>query len=140
MEIISRRYNSMNEYYCVSVKTLKETFKDKDIKIFFGLQKSFMFDSKSSNHPKINGQVVVQLSINNRLNHVSTPILSIYTYYKKVETDLLIIQEKFNNDCLPIIKNYYESKYLNETIPNKVYQLIIEKIDDDFKVHEMSFQ
>ena len=140
MKIKFQNLNQNESYACTKQDIKKVVTQEDDIFINFGNHgRSFSFDSKFIKRPHIDGQIIVSISINKRLNiSDANPSLSFY-----VIRDEMYDQKYRNIFCesiLPKIHDWYDKTLSNTNsfIPG-VYELLVEWTGDSFKLHDCRF-
>ena len=142
MELKIRKLNA-NEKYACSTKHIKQMFQATDALILFGfLSRTFAFDFRDTNRPRINGTVVMSAAINTRdgaaeqpCNH---PIISFYAI-RDIHYDIAS-EQAFVESYLPALYRWYESVMARpKTALSGVEVFMVEWDSGTFKAHSYRY-
>lgn len=132
MKIYYKKHNK-SEKYCCSLSVVKEIFKNTNIKVNFGsfgrkyspLPNEVGYDFYKKN---IKGNVISKISIE---YGNCNPMISFYIINNDEYSPIL--QEKFENEILDEMLNFYTNNIL---LTNKLSLLLVELIDGQLIIHK----
>jgi len=143
MKIRESRALNVTEIYCCSKKSLKDAFKERDVKIYFGaIQHSRNMCRNSLYYlPKEKGRIIVLLSFTvekrreGLLGYPTYSTMYIYSVDKKnVFSDL---QERFEKEVIPKLIDFFDENIDYDVKTNQQANELIVGIDDSqFKFYE----
>ena len=143
MKIIKTRALNDVETYCCSIKTLKEAFKDRDVKVYFGDIQGSRDMLRNSLYflPNEEGKIIILLvfTVEKRrkgiLGYDSSSSMYIQSVYKNaVFSDL---QDRFKKEVVPKLVDFFD-KYIDYDVATnqQANELIVGVEDSQFKFYE----
>ncbi len=143
MEIHESRALNVTEIYCCSKKSLKDAFKERDVKIYFGtIQHSRNIVRNSLYHlPKEKGRIIVLLDFiveKRREGLLGYPVCSsMYIYSIDKNAVFGNLHERFEKEVVPKLIEFFDT-YIDYDVKTnqQANELIVGVDDSQFRFYE----
>jgi hypothetical protein len=129
-----KKLHPSEEYACSALEVKEWSKGFADLRIEFGTHRNFQFDSRCNNRPKIQGNVVVSVSIDRQLK----PALFLYPIPNSQYPEQ--VKKEFLAGILPDLKKWLTeqlAKHENEIIGQET--VVIELNGGHFKMHRLRY-
>lgn len=143
MEIRESRALNVTEMYCCSKKSLKDAFKERDVKIYFGtIQHSRNIIRNSLYYlPEEKGRIMVLLNFTvekRREGPLGLPVYSsMYVYSIDKNSVFSNFQERFKKEVVPKLIEFFDKHIDYDVKTNQqAHELIVGVAGEQFKFYE----